>query len=208
MPVKHKGSTGFVDINIDRFRTKGMKIENVERILFTRKQIIARVEQLARDVTGAFGDENITVMPVLTGAMFFAADLIRCMTGIVRIQPIMVSSYPGRSLRSKGCKFTLPPGEISPAGNVLIVDDIFDSGQTMKFIMDHLASCKITSVKGCVLLRKSRPDLPNRENLVDFTGFEVPDRFVVGYGLDYDGLYRNLPDIGILAFDLESQVDS
>jgi hypoxanthine phosphoribosyltransferase len=117
----------------------------------------------------------------------------------MRVEPVSVSSYPGTSTKSKGCTFRLPPTDLLKGMNVLIVDDIYDSGNTMKFLIEEIASIGAACIKTCVLLVKPRPDLPDREDLVDFVGFDIPGRFVIGYGLDYNELYRNLSDIGILS---------
>jgi len=182
-----------------------MNDDYIERIIITREQIAARVDELSLEITMAFQGEDITIVPVLTGSIPFASDLMRRMSVRMRVEPVSVSSYPGKSTRSKGCQFRLPPTDLLKEMNVLIVDDIFDSGNTMKFLIEEITSIGAACIKSCVLLRKSRPDLPDRENLVDYVGFDIPDQFVIGYGLDYNELYRNLPDIGVLSGKARSE---
>ena len=170
-----------------------------ERVLFTRKEISTRVQQLALEIADAFDAEDITIVPVLTGAIPLVADLMRQLTMPIRVEPVSVSSYPGKSTTSRGCTFRLPPTKMLKDRNVLVVDDIYDSGNTMEFLFEQISSIGPARMKSCVLLYKSRPGRLDRRNRVDFIGFDIPDRFVVGYGMDYNELYRNLPDIGILS---------
>ncbi len=174
----------------------------LERIIVHEKDIVSRVAEMAKDVTASFSGGEVTIVPVLTGSLIFTADLMRYMDLRVRVEPVSVNSYPGTSTRSQGCRFRLPPPDTIAGHDILIVDDIYDSGETMKFIIDELRSVGVNRIEVCVLLRKSRPDLPDRNDLTNYVGFDIPDEFVVGYGLDYDGLYRNIPSIGVLSGDL------
>ena len=170
---------------------------DIERILLTREQIAGRTRELAdaisRDVdTG----RELTIVPIMTGAMIFAADLIRDIDRPMRINLMTVSSYPGKSLRTQGT--TILQQQLSDVGgrNVLLVDDILDSGGTLAAVVPVLHELGAASVQTCVLLHKQLPDPPKMR--ADYVGFEIPDAFVVGYGLDYDNLYRNLPYIAVL----------
>lgn len=172
---------------------------SISRVVVPRDDIAARVKALADDIAAVFPKRDITILPVLTGALVFTADLIRRLPARVRVEPVSVQSYPGRTVRGQQCRFRLPPPEGLHDRHVLIVDDIFDSGQTMAFLRDAVAQRRPAEIHTCALLRKDRPDLPDRPADPDFFGFDIPDEFVVGYGLDFDSLYRNLPDICVLA---------
>lgn len=170
---------------------------DIDRVLVTRDQIATRVAQLARQIvsdhtTGA-GEVEITLLPILTGAMVFCADLMRHMPVRMKIGLMTVSSYPGRSLSTQGAAVLANQiGDIRDR-HILLLDDILDSGGTLRRVGPILAELGPASVKTCVLLRKNRKvahDTP-----VDYVGFEIPDEFVVGYGLDFGDYYRNLPDI-------------
>lgn len=171
---------------------------DISKVLVTREQIAMRIEQLAEELVRFYEGRELTVLVVLTGALVFVSDLVRKMPLKVRIEPVSVHSYPGRATRSCGVQWRLPPPENLTGRNVLIADDIFDSGETMRFLLAAVASAGAEHVRSCCLLQKNRPDL-GEHGSADFVGFQIPDEFVVGYGLDFDGLYRNLPDIGVLA---------
>lgn len=174
------------------------ELGDLEKILVSREQIARRVGEMAGELAESYCGEELTILVVLTGALMVAADLVRKLPLKVLIEPVSVSSYPGLATRSEEPKFRLPLPEDLAGRNVLIVDDIFDSGQTMAILTEAAYVKGARSVRTCALLKKDRPDLPDRGG-VDLYGFDIPDEFVVGYGLDFDGHYRNLPDIGVLA---------
>jgi len=163
---------------------------DIGRVLVTREEIARRVTELGREISAAYEGRDITIVAVLTGSLIFLADLIRQLPNRIRIFPISVSSYPGANTESQGPRLGAMPQ--LPAGDVLIVDDILDTGQTLDALVSH---CRrhVASVRACVLLNKKRK-MP-RHVQADFTGFDIGEEFVVGYGLDFDNLYRNLPDI-------------
>ncbi|HSI35769.1 MAG: hypoxanthine phosphoribosyltransferase [Phycisphaerae bacterium] len=175
---------------------------DIARTLITRDQISARVAELARQIVADHArlhtpdqgaDVEITLVPILTGGMVFCADLMRHMPVRMKIGLMTVSSYPGRSLRTQGSSLLQSQiGEIR-GRHVLLLDDILDSGGTLQLVVPLLREMGPASVKTAVLLRKDRPAA--KEVSVDYVGFEIPDEFVVGYGLDYNDYYRNLPDI-------------
>ncbi len=174
---------------------------DIDRILIPQQQIATRVGELARQImadwlpskpTSNNGDE-ITLVPILTGAMIFCADLMRQLSLRLRIGLLAVSSYPGASLRTQGSNLLGQQLADVRGRHVLLIDDILDSGGTLKLVLPALRAMEPASLKSCVLLRKDRPAA--REVAVDYVGFEIPDEFVVGYGLDYNNYYRNLPDI-------------
>lgn len=172
-------------------------ISDIDRVLISQVQIAQRVNELAEQITtdhaAAKNGGEITIVPVLTGAIIFCGDLIRQIPIAMKIGLLTVSSYPGASIRSQGASvISRQLGDLS-GRHVLLIDDILDSGGTIRLIRPMLQELGPASVKTCVLLRKNR--LSAREVPVDYVGFEIPDEFVVGYGLDYNDYYRNLPDI-------------
>jgi hypoxanthine phosphoribosyltransferase len=132
--------------------------------------------------------------------MIFCGDLIRHIPIAMKIGLMTVSSYPGRSIRTQGSSVLGQQlGDVT-GRHVLLIDDILDSGGTIKLVVPLVKELGAATVKTCVLLRKDRPAA--RETPVDYVGFEIPDEFVVGYGLDYNDYYRNLPDIVVLKQDV------
>jgi hypoxanthine phosphoribosyltransferase len=177
---------------------------DIERTLIAHDRIARRVKELAVQITAdhaaaAAGDVEITIVPIMTGAMIFCGDLIRQIPIRIRIGLIMVSSYPGSSVKSQGSQLLgNQVGDIR-GRHVLVLDDILDSGGTVRMVVPALREMGAASVKSCVLLRKDRPAAHDVH--VDYVGFEIPDAFVVGYGLDYNDYYRNIPDIVTLTRD-------
>ena len=172
--------------------------DDIDRILIPRQAIARRVGELASqivaDLTAAPGrPADLTIVPILTGAMIFCGDLIREIRLPIRIGLLAVSSYSGASLRAQGAQMLSNRLGDQRGRHILILDDILDSGTTLKLVRPVVESLGPQSVKTCVFLRKDRPAA--RAVQVDYLGFDIPDEFVVGYGLDYDDYYRNLPDI-------------
>jgi hypoxanthine phosphoribosyltransferase len=179
-------------------------LADIDRVLVTRNQIAHRINQLAQQIvadhTSDKTNAEITLLPILTGGMVFCADLMRQMPVRMRIGLMTVSSYPGKSTQTQGSNVIANQiGDIE-GRHILVVDDILDSGGTLRLVVPRLKELGPASVKACVLLRKDRPSA--RETPVDYIGFDIPDEFVVGYGLDYDDYYRNLPDIVTLKRDV------
>jgi hypoxanthine phosphoribosyltransferase len=172
-------------------------IGDIDRVLFTQQQIAARVRELAQQITRDHVNTRvgaeITIVPILTGAMIFCGDLIRQVPIAMKVGLVTVSSYPGKSLQTQGSQVLSQQLHDLTGRHVLLVDDILDSGGTIKRVVPVLHEQGAASVRTCVMLRKDRPTA--REVEVDYVGFEIPDEFVVGYGLDYNDYYRNLPDI-------------
>jgi hypoxanthine phosphoribosyltransferase len=169
--------------------------EDLEKILIDRTRISARVKELADAITLDYAqiDVGVTLVPIMTGAMIFASDLIRQMPIKMKINLMTVSSYPGTSLSTQGSSVIAKQLGDVHGSHVLLLDDILDSGGTLKLVAPMLRELGAASVKTCVLLRKDRPAA--RAVQADYVGFDIPDEFVVGYGLDYDNHYRNLPEI-------------
>jgi len=179
---------------------------DIDRVLISQERIAARVRELAREITKDHtppvmpGEAEISIVPILTGAMIFCGDLIRHIPIAMKIGLMTVSSYPGRSIRTQGSSVLGQQLGDVKGRHVLLIDDILDSGGTIKLVVPLVKELGAATVKTCVLLRKDRPAA--RETPVDYVGFEIPDEFVVGYGLDYNDYYRNLPDIVVLKQDV------
>src|SRR3954452_12272231 len=179
---------------------------DIDRILISQDKIAGRVRELARDIIADHtppkmpGEPEITIVPILTGAMIFCCDLIRRIPFAMKIGLMTVSSYPGSSLRTQGSQIIGQQLGDVRGRHVVIVDDILDSGGTIKLVVPIIKELGAATVRSCVLLRKDRPAA--RDTHVDYWGFEIPDEFVVGYGLDYNDYYRNLPYIGTLKPDV------
>jgi hypoxanthine phosphoribosyltransferase len=181
----------------------------IERTLVTRRQIADRVTQMAheiardlkadllRDGHSALDQDRVVLIPIMTGAMIFAADLIREMPVKLAIGLVTVSSYPGQSVSSKGAQLASALPANLAGKHVLVIDDILDSGQTLALVREVVSAQNPASLRIAVLLDKKTRRV--REVPVDYVGFEIPDEFVVGYGLDYDGYYRNHPEIAVLS---------
>lgn len=193
---------------------------DIDRVLIPAQKIAARVRELARQITlehvqpDSPTESQLTIVPVLTGAMIFCADLIREMPVRMKIGLLSVSSYPGTATASRGPSLQGSSPGSTPGSmlgeirgrHVLLVDDILDSGGTIKFIVPLLKECGAATIRTCVLLRKDRPSA--REVQADYVGFDIPDEFVVGYGLDYDNYYRNLPDIVTLKREILDRAET
>ena len=174
-------------------------IHDIDHILISRGAISDRVRELGEAITrdlGAKGEEKeIVVVAVMTGSIIFVADLMRCLPMKVRIQITTANSYVGKSTKSTGEPEVGALPDVKDK-HVLLVDDILDSGKTLTKIRGELEQLKPNSIHSCVLLRKKLP--PAMEVPCEYVGFDIEDEFVVGYGLDYDGYYRNFPDIGVI----------
>lgn len=179
------------------FISKDVFGPEIAGVLIPRTRIARRVEHLARSIAASYPDGDLTILAVLTGSVVFLADLIRLLPLRLRLDAARAKSYPGQATSSHGPSIVVDPEANFQGRHVLIVDDILDSGQTIKLLRERVLSASPASVRTCVLLSKRRDDLPGRVE-ADFVGFDIEDQFVVGYGLDYGDLYRNLPDICLL----------
>lgn len=173
-------------------------LNDVDRILISHDRIAARVAEIGRAIAGDLDalsehPDEIVLVPILTGAIVFVADLIRYLPHKLRIGLVSVSSYPGRSIESKGALIRGALPDRLAGKHVLIIDDILDTGQTLALVRSIVFEHGPADVRTCVLLRKERSGAAAIEP--DYIGFDIPDRFVVGYGLDYNDYYRNLPDL-------------
>ncbi|MBO8142517.1 MAG: hypoxanthine phosphoribosyltransferase [Firmicutes bacterium] len=170
--------------------------EDVAEILLDEETIQGKVRELGAQISRDYEDKRPILICILKGAVIFTADLMRSLTIPARLEFMAISSY-GNRVRTSGVVQILKDLDMSIEGeHVLVVEDIIDSGLTLTYLVDNLRSRRPASLRTCVLLDKpARREVPFKP---DYLGFVVPDRFVVGYGLDYAGLYRQLPYIGVL----------
>jgi hypoxanthine phosphoribosyltransferase len=185
---------------------------DIDRVLISNDRIADRVRELARRITADHvppavpGDAEVMMIPILTGAMIFCADLMRQLPMRMKIGMLAVSSYPGRSIKSQGSNVLARRIDEVRGRHVVLVDDILDSGGTIRLVRDMLLELEPAAVKTCVLLRK--PTAGACQTSIDYLGFDIPDEFVVGYGLDYNDYYRNLPDIVTLKRHVIQQTET
>jgi len=169
---------------------------DLAEVLLTEGQIRARVKSLAQEIKAVYGDGEFTIISLINGAVMFTSDLMREIDNPVRLDCIRVSSY-GTKTKSIGTPQIIHSLTLDIARrDVLVIDDILDTGKTLKLVGDLVRDLKPASLRTCVLLdKKARREVAME---ADFVGFEIPDKFVVGYGLDFAERYRNLPGIGVL----------
>jgi hypoxanthine phosphoribosyltransferase len=172
---------------------------DLERVLFTEEQIRARVGEVAAEISADYAGKEITMITVLRGAVFFAVDLARAVSVPVRMDYLAVSPFP-LGERSGAVRIAKDLDESIAGRDALLVEDIVDTGLTLRYLMKNLSARQPATLAVCTLLDKTPRrliDVPVR-----YRCFEIPDRFVVGYGLDYQQHYRNLPYVGVLKPEL------
>ncbi len=172
--------------------------EHVE-VMLTEDEVDARIREVAEQISKDYEGKSIHMICVLKGGSFFMTELSKRITVPVSLDFMSVSSYGGSTKSSGVVKITKDLDEPLDGKNVLVVEDIVDSGRTLSYLLELLRDRGPAEVKLCTLL-----DKPERRVIdvhVDYTCFEIPDEFVVGYGLDYDQRYRNLPYIGVVEFN-------
>ncbi len=172
----------------------------VERILVTKEQIDAKVKELAREIEAYYkdSDKKLLLLGILKGSVIFMSDLVKEINLPLEIDFMRVSSYKSGTVSSGNIEIKVGLGDRDLSGyNVIIVEDILDTGNTLYWLLDYLRknhNCE--DIKICTLLDK--PDRRVKPVGVDFRGFVIPDEFAIGYGLDYNELYRDLPFVGVL----------
>ncbi|HET7725999.1 MAG TPA: hypoxanthine phosphoribosyltransferase [Candidatus Limnocylindrales bacterium] len=170
---------------------------DIGEILLTEEQIATRIAELGQRIAADYAGRRVTLVSVLKGSLPFMADLMRAIELPLRIDLMEVSSYGGTATESSGLVRIIKDLSASIAGeDVLLVEDIIDTGLTLNYLLRYLRGKNPASLRICTLLDKPARRLV--EIPVDYTGFTIPDRFVVGYGLDYGELYRNLRFVGVL----------
>ncbi len=170
--------------------------DQIDRVLFTQQQIAARVDELARQVQHDYCSLSPTLIGILTGSFVFMADLLRRLDFDLRVDFMAVSSYEDGTVSSGKVRITKDLDHDIAGKHLLIIEDIIDTGQTLKQLTGVLADRGPASIRLCCLLDK--PSRRVAEISADYTGFTIPDAFVVGYGLDYAQAYRHLPYIAVL----------
>jgi len=172
--------------------------ENVN-ILISEEKVQKRVLEIAEQISKDFEGEDVTLVCILKGAVMFMVDLARKISRNVEFDFMDVSSYGDRTESSGNIKINKDLQNPIEGKNIIIVEDIIDSGRTLNYLYRYLKDKKPASLKICTLLDK--PERRVFDIKVDYTGFTIPDEFIVGYGLDYAEKYRNLPYIGILKIE-------
>lgn len=166
------------------------------KVLISKEQIENRVKELAKQIRKDYKEKSITAICLLKGSLFFTADLTREIGRKIYLEFMQLSSYEGENTTGtiklkKDIDFSEIKGK-----DVLIIEDIVDTGITLNYTLEHIKKAGANSVKVCTLLNK-----PSRRKIkvpIDYVGFEIENKFVLGYGMDYDQLYRNLPYIGYI----------
>ncbi|KAB4834056.1 hypoxanthine phosphoribosyltransferase [Pseudoflavonifractor sp. BIOML-A6] len=175
---------------------KTMLDQDIERVLFTEAQLDTRIGEIAAEMNRDYAGKEPVLISVLRGSFVFMADLTRKITLPCTVDFMSVSSYGAGTKSSGQVQITKDLSDDIEGRDIIVVEDILDSGNTLSYLLEILKARKPASVKLCTLLDK--PDRRVKDVHVDYSGFTIPDEFVVGYGLDYAEKYRNLPYIGIL----------
>lgn len=168
---------------------------DIERVLYSQEEINHRADELAAAITEKYQDQNPLVISVLTGAMIFTSDMLKRLNFKLNVDLVDVSSYDGADSTGQ-VKLDLDLKSDVKGRSVIIMEDIIDTGRTLKYLVQLLKDRGAKSVAVCALL-----DKPGRREVSiegDYVGFTTPNEFLVGYGLDYNNLYRNLPYVGVL----------
>ena len=170
--------------------------KDVKEILFSEEQLKERVAQIAAQIDRDYAGKELMLVSVLRGSFIFMADLVRAITVPCTVDFMAVSSYGAGTVSSGQVQITKDLSEDITGRHLLVVEDILDSGNTLSYLLEVLRARKPASIRLCTLLDK--PERRVKPVHLDYTGFAIPDAFVVGYGLDYNEYYRNLPYIGVL----------
>ncbi|MBR1854867.1 MAG: hypoxanthine phosphoribosyltransferase [Lachnospiraceae bacterium] len=169
------------------------------RVLISEEEVDARIREIGEQISKDYAGKEVHLVCVLKGGSFFLCELAKRITVPVSLDFMSVSSYGSETISSGVVKIVKDLDEPIQGRNVLIVEDIVDSGRTLSYLKEMMLDRKPESLRICTLLDK--PDRRVVDVDVDYTGFHIPDEFVVGYGLDYAQRYRNLPFIGVVEFD-------
>lgn len=175
-----------------------MKVKAIHEYL-SEEKVVKKIEEMGAQISAEYGDETVCLICILKGSVFFTVELAKRITSPVELEFMCVSSYGGDT-KSSGVVKIVKDLDVSIEGkNVIVIEDIIDSGRTLSYLLENLSTRKPKSLKLCTLLDK--PERRVVEVNVDYVGFQIPDEFVVGYGLDYDQKYRNLPYIGYVEIE-------
>ena len=176
-------------------------MEDKIRVLIAEEDVNRRINEVAAQINRDYAGKSVHLICILKGGVFFTCELAKRITVPVSLDFMSVSSYGGDTKSSGVVKIVKDLDDSLAGKNVIVVEDIVDSGRTLSYLLEMLKDRGPKSMKLCTLLDK--PDRRVVDVKVDYTGFQIPDEFVVGYGLDYDQKYRNLPYIGVVELDAE-----
>ena len=176
---------------------------DIERVLFDEPAIHKRLDQMAAQITADYRDHELTVIAVLTGSIMFMSDLLRRIPLRLKLDCLNVVSYHGKAQTTGNVTFKDMGVPDVASRDVLVLDGILDTGETLSAVCEKLQAAKLRSLRVCVLLSKRKQRV--RDVNADYVGFEIEDEFVVGYGLDFMERYRNLPYVGVLRKELLEQ---
>ena len=183
-------------LGLTAYRTNFMR-SDLKRVLYREEEIVARLDQLAVQITEDYRGKDLTVLAILNGSLIFMSDLLRRIPLPLQLECLRVKSYYGGTVSTGRVEFDHAALPLIQSRHVLLLDDILDSGNTLAAIIETIRlEARPLSLKSCVLLRKMKKRSLSIE--ADYVGFDIEDEFVVGYGLDYQERYRNLPLIGVL----------
>jgi len=171
--------------------------QDIAKVLISREQLTQRVQELGDEISRAYAGKDLLLVCILKGAFIFLGDISRAIHIPHGVEFMAISSYGGTRVESSGVVRIMMDLNVSIENkNILIVEDIIDTGHTLSYIVENLGTRNPASLKICTLLNK-----PSRREIqvhLDYVGFDIPNEFVIGYGLDYNEIYRNLPFIGVL----------
>ncbi len=173
--------------------------EDIDKILFTKSELADTVQRLGKEISADYKGKHLVMVSVLKGSVMIMADLMRAITIPCEIDFMSVKSYAGAATKSTGnVQIVKDLGRDIRDCDILIVEDILDSGYTLNYIRKMIVAKGAASVKICALFDKPERRAPDVDVKADYVGAVVPDAFIVGYGLDFDEHYRNLPYVGVL----------
>ena len=173
---------------------------DIEHVVFDGPAIHKRIDEMAAQITADYTDRELTVIAILTGSLMFMSDMLRRIPLPLKLDCLSVATYHGKTTTSGDVIFKQLAIPDVAGRDVLILDDILDTGHTLAAVRKRLETANPRSIRVCVLLSKRKPR--DRDVHADYIGFEIDDEFVVGYGLDFLERYRNLPYIGVLRKEL------
>lgn len=167
-------------------------------VLISEESVAKRIAEMGAQISRDYAGESVCLLCILKGSVFFTTELAKHVTVPVLLDFMSVSSYGSGTTSSGNVRIVKDLDTPIEGQHVLVVEDIIDTGHTLAYLMEYLEQRRPKSLKLCTLLDK--PQRRVSDVTVDYTGFEIPDKFVVGYGLDYDQKYRNLPYVGVIEF--------
>ena len=173
--------------------------KEIVRELIAEEKLRDRIREMAAEISEEFAGQSVHLICILKGSVFFICELAKYITVPVTMDFMAVSSYGNETKSSGVVRLTKDLDEPIEGKNVIVIEDIIDSGRTLSYLLENLSDRRPAVLRLAAMLDK--PDRRVTDVTVDYTGFEIPDEFVVGFGLDYAQRYRNLPYIGVLSFE-------